>query len=261
MGVVCALTVAACGSTSTPGAVAGSTSTPGSVVSEASSGLQYEGAIATPAKTGGTRVLLSAPLFPDMVVFQRFQSAGPYDATSPAERLQLIDDDVKTYDELLVDCAPTHPSIKLRASDDPPLTLAELRTNYDEVANCGYRQYGAKPYWVPQYVSDVDICAAKLGDAWHLPTESDIGSLTEADFQMFSDTMTALPGMTLFPVEWYYRLQIYAQMSDGTLALGDLDPASTHLSPLPVPDSELGQLYLGDGKPIGLRCFQQAARH
>ena len=248
LGIVCALAVAACGSTSTPGAV----------VSEASSGLQYEGAIATPAKTDGTRVLLSAPLFPDMFVFQRFQSAGPYDAMSPTERLQLIHDNVKTYDELLVDCAPTHPSIKLQAPGDPPLTLAELRANYDEVADCGYRQYGAKPYWVPQYVSDVDICAEKLGDAWHLPTESDIGGLTESDFQMFSDTMTALPGMTSFPVEWYYRLQIYAEMSDGSLALGDLGPASTHLSPLPVTGSELGQLYLGDGKPIGLRCFHRA---
>jgi hypothetical protein len=222
------------------------------------SGLQYGGAIATPAKTDGARFQLSAPLFPDMVVFQQFQGVGVYEGTSPEERLRLIDESVKTFDDLLTACAPTYPSIKLRQPGDPPLTSAELRTNYDEVANCGYRQYGAKPYWVPQYVSDVDICSAKLGSTWHLPTESDIGGLADSDFQMFSDTMTVPTGNTSFPVEWYYRLKVYVRAADGSLSLGDLGPANTHLTPLPATGADLGQLYVGNGQPIGLRCFQEA---
>lgn len=230
--LVCSFALAACGTSAGPGG--DGTSRPDRPVGELTSGLQYSGAIATQAKTAGSRILLSAPLFPDTVVFQRFSGAGVYDSTSTTERLKLIDENVKTFDELLLACAPTHPAIKLRASGDALLTVAELRANYDEVANCGYRDYGAKPYWVPQYVSDVDICAAKLGSTWHLPAESDIGALADADFQMFSDTMTALPGKTSFPVEWYYRLQVYARAADGSLALGDLGPASTHVSPLPV---------------------------
>jgi hypothetical protein len=224
-------------------------------VGEITSGLQYGGAIVTAPREDGTRIQLSAPLFPDTTVFQRFQQAGVYDATSPAERLRLVQEDVKTFDDLLTSCAPTHPSITIQAPGDPPLSVDELRTNYDEVANCGYQEYGAKPYWVPQYIDDVDICAEKLGPMWHLPAQSDIDGLGNSDFQFFSDTMTALPGKTSFPVEWYYRLQVYVRGADGSLALGDLGPATTHVSPLPA-TALLGQLYTGDGKPIGLRCFQ-----
>jgi hypothetical protein len=73
---------------------------------------------------------------------------------------------------------------------------------------------------------------------------------------MFSDTMTALPGKDFFPVEWYYRLQVYVRAADGSLSLGDLGPASTHVSTLPVPNAMSGELYLGNGNPIGLRCLQ-----
>lgn len=257
--LACPLVLAACGASPDPAVRASHGSTPAvgdQPVGEVSSGLQYSGAIATPTTTDRARLQLSAPLFPDMTVFQRFQGSGVYDATSATERLRLIDENVKTFDTLLTDCSPTHPNITLRASGDPPLTIDQLRTNYDEIANCGYQKYGAKPYWVPAYVSDIDICAQKLGPTWHLPSEADILGLTDADFQMFSDTMTALPGKDSFPVEWYYRLQVYVRAADGSLSLGDLGPASTHVSALPVPSAMLGELYLGNGNPIGLRCWQ-----
>src|SRR5690242_2096651 len=98
----------------------------------AQSGLQYDGAIALPWDAS-ERVELSAPLFPDSRVFQQFQDASAYPALSSGDRLALVDDDVRTFEELLSICAETHPAIELRAEGDPPLTTAELRTNYDEV--------------------------------------------------------------------------------------------------------------------------------
>jgi hypothetical protein len=55
-------------------------------------------------------------------------------------------------------CSPKYHGIKVRGRNDPPLTPAELSANYDLIAQCSYEQYTAKPYWVPQYIDDVDIC-------------------------------------------------------------------------------------------------------
>jgi hypothetical protein len=261
-----ALALTACGASSEPAVVApsdpppdGGNQTPdggGQTFGVVTSGLQYEGAIATEPTGNGSRFEVSAPLFPDSRVFQRFQSVGEYEKTTASERLKLIDDDVKTFDELLRACSPTHPNITLRGPGTSAPTVAQLRTNYDEVAHCAYDQYGAKPYWVPEHVIDVDICARKLGAAWHLPTEAEILELTDSEFQMFEDTMTALPGNGLFPVQFYYRLEIYVRPTEGMLALGNLAPGTPHVSTLPVAPELMTALYIGNGKPIGLRCFR-----
>jgi len=222
-------------------------------------GLQYSGSVITEVNPSGPKVELSAPLFPNITVFQRFSEPSRYVGTTEAERLRLVDDEVKTFEQLLSLCAAEYPTITLRTASAPPLTLDQLRANYAAVARCGYDKYGAKPYWVPQMVSDIDICARKLGASWHLPTAAEIGALDEASFKLFESTLTALPGSDWFPVQWYYRLDLFARQSDGTLALGNLAPGATHLSPLPVGGSAMNVLYLGGGKPIGLRCMRSLA--
>ncbi|MBI2390184.1 MAG: hypothetical protein HYV09_11400 [Deltaproteobacteria bacterium] len=57
-------------------------------------------------------------------------------------------------------------------------------------------------------------------------------------------------------MEWYYRLEVYARAKDGGLALGNLAPGVPHLAPLPVTGTAMNALYLGAGKPIGLRCMR-----
>jgi hypothetical protein len=227
-------------------------------VGKTTSGLQYEGSVATETTASGTRIELSAPLFPDSTVFQRFQNPAAYPALDEAEKLRLVDENVKSFDELLKLCAPTHSIIKLRAAGDPPLSVAELHANYDEVARCAYAQFGAKPYWVPQHVADVDICARKLGPTWHLPTEAEVTSLLDAESQLFADTLTIPPGPDWFPVDWYYRLEIYVRAADGSLALGNLAPAAARLTPLGISGAALSELYIGNGHPIGLRCMRVA---
>lgn len=216
-------------------------------------GLQYAGAIAI-GNAGQPSIELSAPLFPDATVFQMFQDPSAYPSLSDADRDALLDD-IRTFEELVPLCAPTHPAIKQQTPGGPPLTQAEIVTNYDEVARCAYEDFGAKPYWVPKHVSDVDICAAKLGADWRLPTEADIAALQESDFAFFEATL-ALPGQDAFPVHFYYSLDAYVRGADGELALGNLAPQTDHVVPLPVSGAAMNELYIGNGKPIGLRCLR-----
>lgn len=220
-------------------------------------GLQYEGLIAS-QQVRRQRIELSAPLFPDARVFQRFQDGSAYPSLSEAERLALIDD-VRTFEELLPLCAAKHPKIKLQVMGAPPLTLGQIVTNYDEVATCAYEDYGAKPYWVPQHVNDVDICGRKLGEDWRLPTEADVGRFDERDFAFFQATLTAQPGGDSFPVHFYYSLDVYVRGSDGTIKLGNLAPTDDHILALPISGQALNELYIGDGRPIGLRCLRMTA--
>jgi hypothetical protein len=216
-------------------------------------GIQYEGSIAMEQPK---LIELSAPLFPDSEVFQRFQDGSVYPTLSSAERLDLVDDSVRTFQELLPLCAAKHPAITLQVAGGPSLTAAEIAANYDEVARCAYEDYGAKPYWVPQHVNDVDICGRKLGADWRLPTEADVGAFAESDFEFFQTTLTAQPGNGWFPVHFYYSLDVYVQGSDGIVKLGNLAPQVDHVLPLPVSGGAITELYIGDGHPIGLRCLR-----
>ncbi|MDI1444308.1 hypothetical protein [Polyangium sp. 6x1] len=218
-------------------------------------GLQYAGAIALGNAGGQASLELSAPLFPDARVFQQFQDGSVYPSLSGADRDALLDV-VYTFEELVPLCAPTHPAIKQQGPGDPPLTQAEIATNYDEVARCAYEDYGAKPYWVPQHVSDVDVCASKLGADWRMPTEADVAAFEESDFAFFQSTLAAQPDLNSFPIHFYYSLDIYVRAGDGELALGNLAPETDHVVPLPVSGAAMNELYLGNGKPIGLRCLR-----
>jgi len=217
-------------------------------------GLQYAGAIGL-GQPGEEHITLSAPLFPDARVFQQFQDGSVYPTLGSAERAALLDD-VYTFGDLVPLCAPTYPAIKQQSPGGPPLTPAEIATNYDEVARCAYEVYGAKPYWVPQHVNDVDICALELGEAFRLPTEADVLAFEESDFAFFQVTLADQPGQDTFPIHFYYSLDVYVRGNDGALALGNLAPGTDHVVPLPVSGDAMNELYIGNGRPIGLRCLR-----
>jgi hypothetical protein len=212
-------------------------------------GLQYSGMIAT-----SSQLELSAPIVPDSVIWQ-YQGGSRYPATL-ADAAALVRDTTYTYEFLLAACAPAYPTIAV-ASPGQKLTEAQLEANYDQVARCAYEKHGAKPYWMPQILDDVDVCALKLGSGWRLPTEADLARFSEADFQLFKDTMTiGASGTDMFPRQFYFSLDIYVRGSDGALKWGDLTPGATHVGPLPVSDAELKDHYLGNGRPISVRCLR-----
>ncbi|MGC4118555.1 MAG: hypothetical protein QM765_29160 [Myxococcales bacterium] len=210
-------------------------------------GLQYSGAVATAGKKQ-----ISAPILPDMMIWQHKGGSG-YPA-SAAIAQALVRDTTMTYEYLLLACAAAYPSITL-SSDPATLTQEQLRTNYDQVSRCAYEKHGSKPYWMPQILDDVDVCALKLGAGWRLVSEDDLDGLSEADFQLFKDTMTIEAGDDWFPRQFYFSLDFYVRGRDGSLRWGDMTPGVQHVRSLPIDASQMKDLYTGNGRPIGVRCI------
>jgi len=218
-------------------------------------GLLVVAATAATVHAGGAaivrRVEVSAPILPDMVVWQHKGGAG-YPATQ-GDALALVTDTTYSYQFLLNHCATSYPSIVLAAAG-LILTTEQLQTNYDQISRCAYDQYGAKPYWMPQILNDVDVCAVKMGAEWRLLAEADLATFTEADYKLFQDTMTLAQGADWFPRQFHFSLDVYVRGIDGQLKHGDLTPGAQHVNPLPVTD--LKELYVGNGRPIGVRCVR-----
>ena len=160
-----------------------------------------------------------------------------------------------TYDFLLDDCAADYPSITLSADGDPALTSAQLVANYDAIAQCAYEKHSAKPYWIPQLVSDVDICGSQLGSDWALLSEADIASFSEADFQFLHDTLTGVEPTTANWGAFYFSLQVFTRATDGTIKMGDLNPGVTsRMTALNLSSDQLKQ-HLEAG--YALRCIRR----
>ncbi len=213
------------------------------------------------ALTAREAVEISAPLFPDTVRLQ--YQYGPNYPTDQAAREKIVDEEFYVFEQLLVSCQPNYPAITLQ-QPGTALTPAQLATNFQEVAKCSYKQYGAKPYNIPQLVDDVDFCGRKLGADWRLSTEADLASLDPADFQFLADTLTAAGGESLngSAFNWssfYFSLRIYLRAADGTLKMGDLSPAATaRVSPLPRTDGGAPQdLLTGNGETVVVRCIRR----
>jgi hypothetical protein len=224
-------------------------------------GLQADGSLAF-ALTGAVEGALSAPLIANMVILQHYPGAN-YPPTE-ADRLDLVRRAVYSFDKLLPACQPKYPRIKLPVAGGPPLTPEELATNFNEAARCSYYEYGAKPYWIPQLLYDVDLCARLLGRGWRLPNHVDLGRFSDADRRQLQDTLTGIAkfdplngSMHSWGV-FYFSLKLYAHAADGTIGYGDLNPgAGDRVAPLPVSGAGLKELLIdGKGNNAALRCIR-----
>jgi hypothetical protein len=206
-------------------------------------GLQVNGSVSfyrTLAGGARTHVALSAPILPNLsVLYAKTASGYP---TSDAELRALAKEIALSFCFLIEDCAPDFPSIKTTT----PLTEAELSTNYDEVATCGYQKYTAKPYWSPQLVDKGDVCGDVLGVGWRLPTQADVEGLSASELQLIQSTLTTASGS-----QFYYQLQMFARGADGKLRLADLSAgAASRMLPAGTPiETQSGN---------ALRCFRTA---
>lgn len=125
-------------------------------------------------------VWLSAPILPAIDVLYPSVSDFPSDR---AAQEQLARDISLTYDFLLSSCSAEY-AITRWQEGEPPLTPEQLYQNYEEVARCSYEKYVAKPYWgQSQLLRTLDVCETVLGPPWRMPTEADIASFSEADFE------------------------------------------------------------------------------
>jgi hypothetical protein len=160
-----------------------------------------------------------------------------------------------TFPALLDECVPKYPAITLLAPGDPPLTAEQLATNYDQVAECAYVTHTAKPYWIPQLIDDVDICASVFGADWRLISESDLNGFTEQEHQFFADTLTGVSGTSSGMGRLYFSLAMYVRANDGTIKTGALGPGVTpRVWDLPVTGTALKSHLEGD---TALRCIRR----
>ena len=198
----------------------------------------------------GESIEISAPIFPK--VLELYMGEGErYPATQEA-REALAHASALTYPALLEHCAPMDPAIERRQPGDPPLTEAEVMATYHAIADCAYREFTVKPYWIPQLVSDVDLCGRELGPGWRLITQADIERLTEADFLLLRDALdAAASGFGGF----YFSLQVFVRAADGSIQEGRLDPGiQPRLTPLTYPYGWDARNHYEAG--LSLRCLR-----
>lgn len=205
-------------------------------------------------------VEISAPIFPRTSVLYA-QEGTNYPSTQP-DRETLVANASLTFDALLQSCEPQYAGISLQngnGNGNGNLSQQQLATNYQLVAQCSYEQYTAKPYWIPQLVSDVNICESQLGPDWHLLTEADINSFSQQDFQFFSNTLTEASnagGNSTFWGSFYFGLKVFIRATDGSIQEGDLSPgAAVRVSPLSYPQGWTAQQHYEGA--LALRCIRR----
>lgn len=204
------------------------------------------------------RFEISAPILPPYGP-DTWNAEGPdYPATDEARRALAAKG--HTFEELLPKCAPDYPAIRLPTADGAPLSSEDVATNYDAVAQCSYEKFTAKPYWIPQLVDDVDVCAAKVGGDWRMLAEADLEALNDADFEAFRSAVTGgRPG------DWsgwgghYFGGDVFVRANDGTLKRASLTPGTsprvTDLGPAPNAGEDWRRHH--DERGLGVRCIRR----
>ena len=214
-------------------------------------------ALLAPARAGGggTRIEISGPVFPRVLVLYAKEGAN-FPASLAAEQA-LAHDASLSFDALLKDCAATHPKITLETAGQP-LTAGELATNYDEIASCAYQTYTSKPYWIPQLVDDVDICGTELGSDWRLLSQADVEQLTPDELAFLSDTITSVAAAgSLGMGSFYFSLRTFVRAKDGSIQQADLSPGiASRITPLTASGDALKSHYEGG---LSLRCIRQTS--
>ena len=197
------------------------------------------------------QVELSAPILPRVLVLYAKEGAK-FPETAEAQAA-LAHEASLTYDFLLRECPAKYPGIVIPGPGDPPTTPAENAANFEAVANCSYKEYSAKPYWVPALVDKVDICANELGAGWHLPTEAEVNGLDAMDRMEVTKALST-PNAPGFFGNFYFSLQVWVRGTNGGLRMGDLSPgATTKVTDLPVPATSKTHYEGG----LALRCLRR----
>ena len=207
---------------------------------------------APPGQGPGEWVEISAPILPNYA--QQFMIEGSAYPATQAEREDVAQRLALPYDQLLEFCADEDPRIKLRGPSDPPLTRQEILANYEAVADCAYQHYTSKPYWIPQLVSDVDICGRALGPDWRLVSEADLGRVTEAEYLLMREALGGEGGG--FFASFYFQLRLFIRAADGTIQEGRLDPRDPmRVVPLTFHQGQDARHHYEGG--LALRCLRR----
>jgi len=192
---------------------------------------------------------ISAPILPSTKVLYPHEGANL--PTSLEERATIAHDAALTYDFLLHACVDKYPAIVIPGPGAPATTDEQNATNFENVAQCSYEQYGAKPYWIPALIDTVDICGRELGAGWRLPTEEDVASLGAEERTRLASAL-ATPHAGSSWGAFYFGLGVWVRGTNGALRLGDLSPAANPTVDVP---SSNPAIHFESG--VSLRCIRR----
>jgi hypothetical protein len=219
----------------------------------------YDGSTRITATTtaGPASIEISATLFPKTFNGTEglYAHEGPNYPKSYAEAVEVVRNASMPYAELLKQCAASHTEIVIQASGQT-LTDQQLSANLEAVLNCAYEDFSIKPYWIPQLIDDVDVCAVVLGEDWRLPTEADLAAFSDPAREAFAEA-------SRIEISLNGGLDVYARGADGQLRRGSMEPGVHSLSAIEYPLGRDAQYhYEGcgfsgcNGRTIGLRCMR-----
>jgi hypothetical protein len=203
---------------SSSGAIArpGAGETPASRLPEGA-WFQPNGSIVAIDAEGRQSPELSAPIVPCVLALNR-------DGFYPPEREareRMADEASLTFAYFQQACAEHHPIARPKAGQT--LTSEQARDNYASVARCTFETHYGKPYWVPQLVDDVDLCARELGSSWQLPTKESLGHFNARHRELLLEALRDVPYGG-----GYNSLVLYARDAAQQLTVLDFGPPHAH---------------------------------
>ena len=174
---------------------------------------------------------VSAPLFPRHMIFYGIEGEDAYPET-PQAALSWVEQEnpVMAFPEMMAFCLEHEPyaSAITEPAADGSLSEEALEANYIAISNCAYDPdlgFKSKPYWIPRFLEEVDICEHELGLGWSLPTEE----FVMAQDQTFFEEYAALNGAEDTEennASMYFSLSLYVTGSDGSLKVATLEPGN-----------------------------------
>lgn len=190
--------------------------------SQVLTGLQYNGGVAFLRVLPGGKsefVEISAPLLPSTKILYSYEDTKFPKTQAAMEAVSLKA--ALVYDDLLKLCAKDYPAITLLPpGSTKKLTPAQLETNFHRTAECSYKKYTAKPYWIPKLVDSVDICGLKLGPDWRMLNEADLLALQPSELKLIAKTIT--PPAGAFWGTFYFSQNVYIRQKKGGMALSPI---------------------------------------
>jgi hypothetical protein len=199
-------------------------------------------------------VEVSAPILP-LRMIANLNSGTNFPSTPECERALVVAAS-KTYAALLPEAAAGDNTLTL-LPDGGSLTPQQLQANYSGTALYAYNHYDSKPYWIPRLVDDVDVCGLHLGSDWHLPTQDEVESFTQADLTFLRDTVAGADVNGTQFGSFFFSLHMFVRARDGTLQVGNLTPgAVTRVFPISYPAGTGALVELQSPLNVGLRCIR-----
>ena len=171
-------------------------------------------------------IVISAPIFPKYISFYNYEAENY--PTTEAAKIEIADLGFFNFEELFQMClADDAYKNKLHiAKNGEPLTQEKLGENYNTIADCAYVKFTSKPYFVPQLVDDVDLCAHALpaSQGWRMITDTDINSWDDTVFTNLTETLnSAWPNGGDSWGSFYFSTVTYIRTATG-IKIGILRP-------------------------------------